>query len=150
MDYLLESTINGEAVPEADKLYVHGTVTWDIPPANPDPDSVNVVNPVFKLREVDIDFPRGTLTLVAGKFGSGKSLLLLALLGEARLLDGKISYLISPLMDPKAAKIPDWSLIRAGVAYVPQVSRNPLSRRLTIAERSSFRPLGCKVKVLGD
>lgn len=72
--------------------------------------------------DLDIKFPRGKLTLVAGKFGSGKSLLLLALLGEARLIEGKISYMVSPIMDPQKIDKNDWSLFKNGVAYAPQVS----------------------------
>ena len=107
-------------MPHADSLYVRGTVTWDVPPALAD--AAVPANPVFQLRDLDVNFPRGQMTLIAGKFGSGKTLLLLSLLGEVRLLDGKISYLVSPLMDPGTVGEQNWSLIPDGVAYVPQVS----------------------------
>jgi ABC-type branched-subunit amino acid transport system ATPase component len=61
------------------------------------------------------------MSLIAGKFGCGKTLLLLALLGEARLVDGKISYLLSHILDPSDTSIPDWTMRKDGVAYVPQV-----------------------------
>ena len=121
VDYLLDPPLDGQALPKADKIYIRGTVTWD------NPSQVIAVNteapaPAFQLRDLDVEFPRGSMTLVAGRFGSGKSLLLLALLGEARLVDGKISYLVSELLDPADADIPDWTLRKGGVAYVPQVS----------------------------
>ena len=78
----------------------------------------------FQLYDLDIHFPQGEMTLIAGKFGSGKSLLLLAMLGEARLLHGKISYAVSPLLDPNEIENNDWSLVPKGVAYVPQVRLN--------------------------
>jgi ABC-type multidrug transport system fused ATPase/permease subunit len=44
----------------------------------------------FKLHDLNIDFPTGKLTLVMGTTGSGKSSLLLALLGEMDLVKGKV------------------------------------------------------------
>lgn len=120
LDYLLEVPYDSKPLPESERIYVHGTVTWDIPPGQNAENGANS-NQVFKLQDLQLDFPRGQLSLVAGKFGSGKTLLLLALLGEARLVDGKISYLVSDLLDPLDAKIPEWKLRKGGVAYVPQV-----------------------------
>ena len=129
VDYLLEPPLDNKALPEADSLYVRGTVTWDIPPAEPHLDSAAGNNPIFQLRDLQLDFPRGKITLIAGKFGSGKTLLLLALLGEARLLDGKISYLVSPILHPKQMTNSDWSPSEGGVAYVPQVNTSQVSSR---------------------
>lgn len=62
------------------------------------------------------------MTLIAGKFGSGKSLLLLSLLGEVKVLDGEIAFATSDVMIPNE----DVKMIQeaaiCGVAYVPQVS----------------------------
>lgn len=44
----------------------------------------------FVLRDVDIEFPTGELSIIHGETGSGKSLLLSAILGEADLLRGRI------------------------------------------------------------
>jgi ABC-type transport system involved in cytochrome bd biosynthesis fused ATPase/permease subunit len=44
----------------------------------------------FCLRNINLDFPIGELSLVSGRTGSGKSLLLSTLLGEADLVSGKI------------------------------------------------------------
>jgi ABC-type siderophore export system fused ATPase/permease subunit len=121
VEYLDEPAIDGEPIPEADKIYVRGTVTWHIPaPANDA--SSSSAEPVFQLCDLDIEFPRGQISLIAGRFGSGKTLLLLSLLGEARLVDGKISYLLSHMMDPSDSSVPDWTIKKDGVAYVPQVS----------------------------
>jgi ABC-type multidrug transport system fused ATPase/permease subunit len=44
----------------------------------------------FTLADLTIDFPKGKLSLISGPLGSGKSLLLLGLLGEADVLAGQV------------------------------------------------------------
>ncbi|KAJ5104570.1 hypothetical protein NUU61_001917 [Penicillium alfredii] len=44
----------------------------------------------FRLINVDVDFPIGRLSIIAGPTGSGKTSLLMALLGEMRLLEGRV------------------------------------------------------------
>ncbi|WWC65637.1 uncharacterized protein I303_108257 [Kwoniella dejecticola CBS 10117] len=117
-----------DANDEEESLYIRGTVAWDQPkvydatqPASSSGTSTPSSNTVgFRLQDLDVHFPRGQFSLVAGKFGSGKSLLLLALLGEAQLVEGKLAYAVSPLMNPTALDDKDWSLIKRAVAYVPQ------------------------------
>ncbi len=46
--------------------------------------------PYFKLANLDLDFPVGKLSLVCGPYGSGKTTVLSALLGETYLLSGKV------------------------------------------------------------
>ncbi|KAI9068084.1 multidrug resistance-associated ABC transporter [Trametes sanguinea] len=78
----------------------------------------------FVLVDVTLDFPLGELSLICGKLGSGKSLLLLALLGEADLLSGQM---ICPRSPPDtiasfAGVIPppeEW-VVQGVCAYVPQ------------------------------
>ncbi|OCF35103.1 ABC transporter ABCC.6 [Kwoniella heveanensis BCC8398] len=117
-------------------LYVKGTIAWDVQPSESTHPSApnsgnNETTPLmngnntsmeagFRLCDLDVEFPREKFTLVAGKFGSGKSLLLLALLGEARLIEGKITYAVSPVMDPANTDTSDWMPLRGSVAYVPQ------------------------------
>ena len=76
----------------------------------------------FVLRDLDITFERCTVTLIAGKFGCGKSLLLNALLGEVALLRGRISYAVSAVVDPwQVENALDWDHCAEGLAFVPQV-----------------------------
>ncbi|ORX37959.1 P-loop containing nucleoside triphosphate hydrolase protein [Kockovaella imperatae] len=124
IEYMLDSPADGQPVPQAKSLFVRGTITWDVPASTalqPDADSL-APTPPFQLRDLDVKFPRGEMTLIAGKFGSGKTLLLLSLLGEVRLLNGEISYAVSPLMDPLNDGEQDWSLVLGGVAYVPRTA----------------------------
>ncbi|WVQ96554.1 hypothetical protein IAU59_003659 [Kwoniella sp. CBS 9459] len=136
VEYLSDPCPPDSAEPSgSESLYVKGTIAWDVQPTGTDPGTlsdepdtaIDDTAPLqshnendFRLRDIDIEFPDGQFTLVAGKFGSGKTLLLLALLGEARLLDGKISYAVSPVMDATNTDTSDWRPIPGCVAYVPQ------------------------------
>lgn len=81
----------------------------------------------FVLRDLTLTLPMGEMTLVCGKLGSGKSLLLLSLLGETDLLAGQI---ICPRTPPEALSMfsklkhiseSDWH-VPGVVAYVPQTA----------------------------
>ncbi|KAH8927089.1 hypothetical protein BT69DRAFT_1258598 [Atractiella rhizophila] len=70
----------------------------------------------FRLVDLDVTFPEGKLTLVTGASGSGKTSLLLALLGEMNLLSGKVFL-------PKQPSVVDESTgLYNGVAYAAQVA----------------------------
>ena len=79
----------------------------------------------FVLRDLNVSIPVGEMTLVCGKLGSGKSLLLLALLGEADLLTGQI---VCPRTPPDSLAAfaalgyidPSVWVLPGVVAYVPQ------------------------------
>jgi ABC-type transport system involved in cytochrome bd biosynthesis fused ATPase/permease subunit len=79
----------------------------------------------FVLIDLTLNFPQGELSLICGKLGSGKTLLLLALLGEADILTGQ---LICPRSPPDAianlsqiSEDDDW-VVPNMCAYVPQVA----------------------------
>lgn len=50
---------------------------------------------VFELKSLRADFPTGELSIITGKTGCGKSLLLSALAGEAKILSGEICSFLS-------------------------------------------------------
>jgi ABC-type multidrug transport system fused ATPase/permease subunit len=79
----------------------------------------------FVLIDLTLNFPQGGLSLICGKLGSGKTLLLLALLGEADILTGQ---LICPRSPPDAVATfmqvspeEEWVLPNM-CAYVPQAA----------------------------
>lgn len=47
---------------------------------------------IFKLKDIDLSIPRGSLTAIVGAIGSGKSSLLQGLVGEMRRTDGKVTF----------------------------------------------------------
>ncbi len=67
----------------------------------------------FKLRDIDVMFPEGQLTVVTGSTASGKTALLMALLGELTTLEGRI------VMSKNASKIDEHGLAHT-VSYASQ------------------------------
>jgi ABC-type transport system involved in cytochrome bd biosynthesis fused ATPase/permease subunit len=76
--------------------FTNATLSW----SKPETDETQ-----FQLRDLDITFSKGELNLIVGPIGSGKSSLLLALLGEMRLISGTMHL-------PRST----------GVAYVSQTA----------------------------
>ncbi|KAK6580866.1 hypothetical protein PZA11_006354 [Diplocarpon coronariae] len=77
----------------------------------------------YVLRNVDLSFPEKELSVVSGKTGTGKSLLLAAILGEVDLLAGKISVPQPPLTRDRhdhLANRDNW-IIPSAVAFVAQI-----------------------------
>lgn len=77
----------------------------------------------FTLRNISITFPQGELSVVSGRTGTGKSLILAAILGEADVLGGDLYVPRAPSLsdrhDGKAHK-GNWIIPKA-IAYVAQI-----------------------------
>jgi len=72
----------------------------------------------FSLKEIDLDIKKGTINIIIGSMGSGKSALLLAMLGE-----------MSFTVNSSALKSSQGRQVNGTIAYVPQ---NPWLQRQTI------------------
>ncbi|KAJ1946355.1 hypothetical protein FBU59_002048, partial [Linderina macrospora] len=73
----------------------------------------------FELRDITVNFPVGKLSIVAGPTGCGKTSLLMALLGEMRLTNGKL-LVPGSAYRPALAPSADPFAIQESVAYVAQ------------------------------
>lgn len=104
------------------------TLTWahDRPMASASSSAASTPKHKFVLTDLTLNFPEGELSLICGKLGSGKTLLLLALLGEADVLAGQLMCPRSPpdsLASYSESIIPrDKWIVRGSTAYVPQAA----------------------------
>ena len=76
----------------------------------------------FVLRDLNLKFPNNSLTVISGPTGSGKSLLLAAILGEVEVLEGNITVPRAPPMNQRfdsKATAADW-IIPSSIAFVAQ------------------------------
>ena len=77
----------------------------------------------FVLRNVNVTFPTGELSVISGKTGAGKSLMLAAILGEVDLLEGTLYVPRSPPLSSRfdhKANSDNW-ILPGAVAYVAQI-----------------------------
>ncbi|KAG0040947.1 hypothetical protein BGZ82_005498 [Podila clonocystis] len=93
--------------------FVKNTASVSVPEPVAEPEAVQER---FKLKDITLEFPVGKLSVIVGATGSGKSALLLALLGELERVEGNM-YL--PRLDcgPVASKNRG-----SGIAYVAQTA----------------------------
>jgi ATP-binding cassette subfamily B protein len=76
------------------------------------------------IADIDLDLPRGSLTVVTGPVGAGKSTLLRALLGLVPRDGGEIRWNGAPVPDPSQLLVPPRA---AYVAQVPRLFSEPLA-----------------------
>ena len=77
----------------------------------------------YVLRDINLSFPEKELSVVSGKTGTGKSLLLAAILGEVDVLSGKINVPQSPPTKQRRddLAIKDNWIIPSAIAFVAQI-----------------------------
>lgn len=76
----------------------------------------------FVLRDITLEFPNNSLSVISGPTGSGKSLLLAAILGEAELLSGDIRVPRPPPIEDRfdsKATADNW-ILPSAIAFVSQ------------------------------
>ncbi|ELR06467.1 hypothetical protein GMDG_07992 [Pseudogymnoascus destructans 20631-21] len=110
--------------------FEHASVAW---PCDDDTDEADK----YVLRDIDIAFPTGELSIISGKTGSGKTLLLSAILGETDLLAGSVHVPLSPPLSSRhdAAATRDNWIIPSSIAYVAQI---PWIENATVKENILF------------
>ncbi|KAI1490070.1 P-loop containing nucleoside triphosphate hydrolase protein [Biscogniauxia mediterranea] len=120
---------------EADEVsFDNASIAW---PSDADPDQAAEDPDRFVLRDINITFPKGELSVISGKTGSGKSLILAAILGEVDILSGSIAVPRAPPLherhDGKANKS-NW-IIPGAIAFVAQI---PWIENATVKENILF------------
>lgn len=87
-----ERTLIVDSSPSGNIVFEHASIAWpseDVREVAGDCETQSALDK-FVLQNLDIEFPSGELSIVSGKTGSGKSLLLAGILDEVELLDGHI------------------------------------------------------------
>ncbi|EXJ95798.1 hypothetical protein A1O1_00922 [Capronia coronata CBS 617.96] len=91
----------------------------------------------FTLRNLNLEFPKGELSVISGRTGSGKSLLLASIIGEADVLEGEVVVPRAPPTserhDAQAHK-GNW-IIPSAIAFVAQI---PWIENATIRDNILF------------
>ncbi|KAJ5482896.1 hypothetical protein N7539_006342 [Penicillium diatomitis] len=73
----------------ADEIaFQNATIAW--------PGALTSPKSTWSLKNLDLEFPRGKLSLISGRTGSGKSLLLAAILGECDIITGQVMAPLQP------------------------------------------------------
>jgi ABC-type multidrug transport system fused ATPase/permease subunit len=127
----LESAEKGDSTVEGDHVSFKGaTIAWPS-------DNVEHEEEQFQLRNLDIDFPKHELSVISGKTGSGKSLLLASIFGEADCLEGQLTV---PRPPPSHERYDDQATptkwyIESAIAFVAQI---PWIENATIRDNVLF------------
>lgn len=107
----------------------NATISWlqdNAQPGNATSSAVPAPRRGFLLLDLSLSFPEGKLSLVCGRPGSGKTLMLHALLGEADVLAGQVVCprpLPDTLVHHASQTVPPGEWVMKGVcAYVPQIA----------------------------
>ncbi|KAI9642616.1 hypothetical protein NHQ30_009421 [Ciborinia camelliae] len=80
-------------------------------------------NERYVLRNVDVSFPNGELSVISGKTGTGKSLMLASILGEVDILAGQVHVPRGPRAEDRhdhLANKDNW-IIPSSIAFVAQI-----------------------------
>ncbi|SCW00905.1 LAFE_0D00716g1_1 [Lachancea fermentati] len=87
--------------------FENATFTWDRK------------NPDFRLKNLNLDFKVGKLNVIIGPTGSGKTSLLMGLLGEMDLVEGKVYV---PSLDPREDLVIESDGMTNSIAYCSQAA----------------------------
>ncbi|KAI9649273.1 hypothetical protein NHQ30_001843 [Ciborinia camelliae] len=132
----IESFLQSPEKPE--NTYPGDSITFEnVSVSFPSKSKISEEEDRFVLRDLTLQFPNNALSVISGPTGSGKSLLLSAILGEVEVLSGNITVPRPPQAgerhDSKATAA-DW-LIPSAIAFV---SQTPWIENATIKDNILF------------
>ncbi|KAJ5895179.1 hypothetical protein N7495_006870 [Penicillium taxi] len=112
-----EKVVN--TVPSDSIAFENASVAWPAEKTDDDDDDGDR----FQLRDLTLNFPEKGLTVISGRTGSGKSLLLASILGECDVLGGTVKV---PVPIPVKERFDDLAtsenwIVDSAIAYVAQI-----------------------------
>ncbi|KAG9009269.1 hypothetical protein FRB94_012338 [Tulasnella sp. JGI-2019a] len=126
----LKLTLSWENTSKGSELSAVGDATGAVPTLEEENDKP------FKLADINVLFPPGRFSLVVGPTASGKSALLMAILGEMTLLDGSTDVAASPVHLPKnPSQLDPATQLRNHISYCAQ---SPWLEHATIKDNILF------------
>ncbi|KAH8698973.1 putative ABC bile acid transporter [Talaromyces proteolyticus] len=111
--------------------FENASITW------PSDEEEQANDQRYVLRDLNVSFPKAELSVVSGKTGTGKSLMLAAILGEVDVLSGKVNVPHSPTTQERhdhLATRANW-IIPSSIAFVAQI---PWIENATIKDNILF------------
>ncbi|KAF7537646.1 hypothetical protein G7054_g3519 [Neopestalotiopsis clavispora] len=129
-EYLQGAEIEDLMKESEEVTFDNANIAWPADKSDDDPDR-------FVLRNVTVTFPKGELSVISGKTGAGKSLMLAAILGEVDILSGSISAPKAPPLSQRhdaKANASNW-ILPGAIAYVAQI---PWIENATIKDNILF------------
>ena len=115
-EYLANGEKSEYITPSNDIMFEKACVAW--PSDVPENESHR-----FILRDINLHFPHKELSIISGKTGEGKSLLLASIIGEAELIAGTIKVPRAPPADERFDYLTNkdnW-IIDSSIGFVPQI-----------------------------
>ncbi|KAJ2842353.1 hypothetical protein J3B02_005605, partial [Coemansia erecta] len=105
--------------------FQHATLSWDKPSA---------VSNTFCLKDIDVQFPLGKLSLIGGSTGSGKTSMLSALIGEMHLVSGFVMVPTALTKDSSEYGV----FAGLGVTEIAYVAQEPWLCNTTVRDNILF------------
>lgn len=134
--YLTQADKDDVASPGETVALENATVSWP-KIEDADKDSSEPRDAHSMLKDISLEFPSEKLSVITGKTGSGKSLLLAAILGEVKLLSGTIRVPTPPLVPedtPESIPPSEWVI----PSLTSFVSQTPWIESGTVKENIVF------------
>ncbi|KAJ5280778.1 hypothetical protein N7478_006150 [Penicillium angulare] len=119
-EYMASSEKVTNTVPSDSISFENATVAW---PAEHHPGEQQEEEERFQLRDLNFHLPKRSLSVISGRTGSGKSLLLASILGECDVLGGTVKVPVPPALKDRfdhLATSANWTIDDA-IAYVAQM-----------------------------
>lgn len=129
-EYLKAPERDHYIIPSDTIVFEDASIAWPSDSQEEDPDR-------FALKNLNVRFPSKELSVISGRTGSGKSLFLASIIGEADQLGGHVKVPQAPSFEQRfdyKANKSDW-IIDSAIAYVAQI---PWIENATIKDNIMF------------